>query len=519
MTGYDISFYGSHNAAYAISKNGKIIEVLEVERLVNEKNCGIAQYKTVKPVDILYLSKYFAEYITEKFGIKSFDICYYQNTDVIIDEVTYKLHEDIPALEYINCLHHESHAAGAFYQSPFQSALIFSFDGGGNDGFFNVYLGRRRLGVKLLGSISNPVNNSPHIYLDLGFPYMLFGHYIEEIRQEVDLAAGNLVYPGKLMGLAAYGEVQENWLSHFYDYYESENNGRTYESELGKLGNKIGLKFDEYNRLGKKEGRDLAATSQRAFEDLFLKHIQPFLKLHPDIPICVAGGCALNITLNTRIVKELKKEVFVGPNPNDCGLAAGMLLKELKPEKPSILTYSGPYLKDKELLAEFIQYCGSAIASKVNLEKVADNLIEGKILGLARERSERGPRALGNRSILCLPTELNISKLNNIKKRINDTWRPYAPICLDSVAEDYFDIYIPSYDMLFVAFSETDLFRTHDDTARLQLVNSSKNGFLGKILEITTAHNHPILINTSLNVKGKPIVNSVDDFKNEMKVF
>ena len=130
MTGYDISFYGSHNAAYAISKNGKIIEVLEVERLVNEKNCGIAQYKTVKPVDILYLSKYFAEYITEKFGIKSFDICYYQNTDVIIDEVTYKLHEDIPALEYINCLHHESHAAGAFYQSPFQSALIFSFDGG-----------------------------------------------------------------------------------------------------------------------------------------------------------------------------------------------------------------------------------------------------------------------------------------------------------------------------------------------------------------------------------------------------
>ena len=92
MTGYDISFYGSHNAAYAISKNGKIIEVLEVERLVNEKNCGIAQYKTVKPVDILYLSKYFAEYITKKFGIKSFDICYYQNTDVIIDEVTYKLH-------------------------------------------------------------------------------------------------------------------------------------------------------------------------------------------------------------------------------------------------------------------------------------------------------------------------------------------------------------------------------------------------------------------------------------------
>ena len=518
MTGYDISFYGSHNAAYAISKNGKIIEVLEVERLVNEKNCGIAQYKTVKPVDILYLSKYFAEYITKKFGIKSFDICYYQNTDVIIDEVTYKLHEDIPALEYINCLHHESHAAGAFYQSPFQSALIFSFDGGGNDGFFNVYLGRRRLGVKLLGSISNPVNNSPHIYLDLGFPYMLFGHYIEEIRQEVDLAAGNLVYPGKLMGLAAYGEVQENWLSHFYDYYESENNGRTYESELGKLGNKIGLKFDEYNRLGKKEGRDLAATSQRAFEDLFLKHIQPFLKLHPEIPICVAGGCALNITLNTRIVKELKKEVFVGPNPNDCGLAAGMLLKELKPEKPSILTYSGPYLKDKELLGEYIQYCSNAISSEVDIEKVADNLIKGKILGLARERSEHGPRALGNRSILCNPAIKDMKDILNAKVKNREPYRPYAPVVRLEDLNKFFEWELPSEHMNFSPIVKEEWREklasiTHvDNTARVQTVTKDQNTFLYELLTLINEKNGVgVLLNTSFNVAGKPILNSIKD--------
>ena len=518
MTGYDISFYGSHNAAYAISKNGKIIEVLEVERLVNEKNCGIAQYKTVKPVDILYLSKYFAEYITKKFGIKSFDICYYQNTDVIIDEVTYKLHEDIPALEYINCLHHESHAAGAFYQSPFQSALIFSFDGGGNDGFFNVYLGRRRLGVKLLGSISNPVNNSPHIYLDLGFPYMLFGHYIEEIRQEVDLAAGNFVYPGKLMGLAAYGEVHENWLSHFYDYYESENNGRTYESELGKLGNKIGLKFDEYNRLGKKEGRDLAATSQRAFEDLFLKHIQPFLKLHPDIPICVAGGCALNITLNTRIVKELKKEVFVGPNPNDCGLAAGMLLKELKPEKPSILTYSGPYLKDKELLGEYIQYCSNAISSEVDLEKVADNLIKGKILGLARERSEHGPRALGNRSILCNPAIKDMKDILNAKVKNREPYRPFAPVVRLEDLNKFFEWELPSEHMNFSPIVKEEWREklasiTHvDNTARVQTVTKDQNTFLYELLTLINEKNGVgVLLNTSFNVAGKPILNSIKD--------
>ena len=190
------------------------------------------------------------------------------------------------------------------------------------------------------------------------------------------------------------------------------------------------------------------------------------------------------------------------PNPGDAGssLGAAALVNKKK-------------LKWKD------NYLGYNINREINPSEVVRYILSNGVCGVANGAAEFGPRALGNRSILCLPTELNISKLNNIKKRINDTWRPYAPICLDSVAEDYFDIYIPSYDMLFVAFSETDLFRTHDDTARLQLVNSSKNGFLGKILEITTAHNHPILINTSLNVKGKPIVNSVDDFKNEMKVF
>ena len=106
-----------------------------------------------------------------------------------------------------------------------------------------------------------------------------------------------------------------------------------------------------------------------------------------------------------------------------------------------------------------------------------------------------------------------------MKKRVNDSWRPYAPVCLDSIAEDYFNIYYPCYNMLFVAFSDTDIFTTNDDTVRLQLVDPSKNAFLGKILQITTAQGHPILLNTSLNSKGKPIVNTVEDFKNEVKTF
>ena len=518
MTGYDISFYGSHNAAYAVSKNGKIIEVLEVERLVNEKNCGVAQYKTVKPIDILYLSKYFGQYIKNRYGVENFDRCYYQNTDVIIDEITYKLHEDIPALEYISCLHHEAHAAGSFYQSNFESALIFSFDGGGNDGFFNVYLGRRNLGVKLLSTIKNPTSKSPHMFLDLGFPYMLLGHFIKEINKEIDLAAGNLVYPGKLMGLAPYGKVQENWLSHFYDFYECINNGLTYQKVLKKLGSNIGLEFNEYKRFDQEIGRNLAATSQRAFEDIFLKHSKPFIDQYPDLPICIAGGCGLNITLNTRIVKELKKEVFVGPNPNDCGLAAGMLLKELKPEKPSILTYSGPYLKDKELLAEFIQYCGSAIASKVNLEKVADNLIEGKILGLARGRSEHGPRALGNRSILCNPSIKDMKDILNAKVKNREPYRPFAPVVRLEDLSKFFEWKLPSEHMNFSPLVKKEWREklasiTHvDNTARVQTVTKDQNTFLYELLSLINEKNGVgVLLNTSFNVAGKPILNSIKD--------
>ncbi len=518
MTGYDIGFYGSHNAAYAISKDGIIIEVLEIERLVNEKNSGIAQYKTVKADDILSLSNYFAEYIKNKFGIESFDRCFHQNTEVTIDGVTYNLYKDIPALEYIPCLHHESHAAGSFYQSNYKSALVFSFDGGGNDGFFNIYLAKRNKGVRLLSTVYNPASNSPHIYLDLGFPYMLLGHFIEEIKQEIDLSAGNLVYPGKLMGLAPYGKVQENWLPYFYDYYESVNSGDTYKLVLEKLGSNIGLKFDKSVRFDKETGRNIAATSQRAFEDIFLKHTKPFIDQYPELPICIAGGCGLNITLNTRIVKEFNKEVFVGPNPNDCGLAAGMLLKEIKPDKPSILTYSGPYLNDKDSLAEYVHYCHSAVSSKVNLDKVVDNLIKGKILGVARERSEHGPRALGNRSILCNPSIKDMKDILNHKVKHRESYRPFAPVVRLEDLNKFFDWELPSEHMNFSPLVREEwrdklASITHiDNTARVQTVTKDQNNFLYELLSLLDQKNGVgVLLNTSFNVAGKPILNSAKD--------
>tara|TARA_X000001382_G_scaffold3950_1_gene3849 strand:+ start:1736 stop:3364 length:1629 start_codon:yes stop_codon:yes gene_type:complete len=518
MTGYDIGFYGSHNGAFAVSKDGKIVEVLEIERLINEKNCGIAQYKTVKPADILYFSKYFGSYLTQRYGIEKFDRCFHQNTEVIIDGKNHNLHQDIPSEQYYPGFHHQAHASGTFYQSDFKSALIFSFDGGGNDGFFNVYLGRRQSGVTLLGSIYNPVTNSPHLYLDLGFPYMLLGHYIEEIKQEIDISAGNLVYPGKLMGLAAYGVVQENWLSFFYDYYQCINNGDTYKDVLEKLGSSIGLKFNEKERFNTEIGRNLAATSQRAFEDIFIKHAKPFIDQYQDLPICLSGGCALNITLNTRVAEEFNKKVFVGPNPNDCGLAVGMLLNEIKPKTPSILTYSGPTLFDIDSLGEYINQSHYSCSSILDINKLADDLIEGKIVGVARDRSEHGPRALGNRSILCNPAIKDMKDILNSRVKNREAYRPFAPVVRLEDVNKFFEWNTPSAHMNFSPLVKEEWRSklasiTHiDNTARIQTVTREENSFLYELLSIIDSKNGVgILLNTSFNVAGKPILNTVKD--------
>ena len=121
--------------------------------------------------------------------------------------------------------------------------------------------------------------------------------------------------------------------------------------------------------------------------------------------------------------------------------------------------------------------------------------------------------------MLCVPTDDNIEKLNKIKKRDVDSWRPYAPICQEEEADTWFKIYQPSYDMLFIADIIGGNFTTHDKSARLQIINRSKNPYVWRVLEITRQRGYPILINTSLNAKGKPIVNTVEDYEREVQIF
>ncbi len=513
----NIAFYGSHNASYAVEENGKILMVLEAERFLNYKNSGMAQYKCPKVTDIMFLSKYIPQYIMKTLGITEFDTCYSLNTDIIYYG-HHGLEKSIPAKNYQYRHHHQSHAAGCFYQSPFQDALVFSFDGGGDDGKFNIYLANRETSVNLLESVNNPLFNLNHIKYDLGFPYMLFAHYLNDIKFEW-ISDGNLVYPGKIMGLASYGVVREEWLDYFIEFYKNDPNGLDYEEKINLLGDTIGVVFDHTNRLEGQLAWDIAATSQKAFEECFLEVVKPYMDTYTDLPICITGGCGLNIILNTRIKEEFKKEVFVGPNPNDCGIAVGTLLHEIRPKEPADVTYSGTNLLDLDSLPHYIQNEMFTFTSHfLNTNELVDDLIDGKIIGVARGRSEHGPRALGNRSIICDPSFPKMKDILNEKVKHREWYRPFAPVVRLEDVNKYFEWEGESRWMSFCPkvreeWREALSSITHiDGTARVQTVTKEQNEWLYNLLtEFDNKKGVGVLLNTSFNVDGKPILSTVSD--------
>jgi carbamoyltransferase len=513
----NISFYGSHNASYVLEIDGKIELVLEVERFLNYKNSGLAQYHCPKVSDIIFLAEYIPKWIMNKYNIKEFDNCYYINTDIIIHQLYY-LHKFIPAKNYVECQHHVSHAAGSFYQSPFEKALIFSFDGGGNDGKFNVYTCERGKSPELIQSVINPVLNLYYIGYDLGFPYMVFAHYLNDIKFE-DLGMGNLVYSGKLMGLSSYGKINEEWLPHFINFYKSDPNGGNYFNKIKVLGDIIGVEFSTTNRLTGQVAYDIAATSQKAFEDCFLEVAIPQMEKYKEYPICLTGGCGLNILLNTRLVNEFNKEVFVGPDPNDCGIGLGMILNNLKPDDSFDSTYSGANLLDLDLLPDYIQN-NKIFFTSHNLKEddLVKDLIAGKIIGVARGRAEHGPRALGNRSIICNPTIPEMKSILNEKVKHREWYRPFAPVVRLEDINKYFEWNKESRWMSFCPKVKEEWKDklpsiTHvDGTARVQTVTKEQNEWLYNLItKFEEETGIGVLLNTSFNVDGKPILSSIKD--------
>ena len=291
----------------------------------------------------------------------------------------------------------------------------------------------------------------------------------------------------QVMAAAAYGEPK------WFDFIRSKVLHHDYKGHYDLLINlERGLGYGSLDW-------DIAASVQKTIEHV-LVNLAGWLQNETGMKnLAYAGGVALNCVANTEIIRFSGfDDMAIQPAAGDAGCALGAAALIERP------LWENAYL-------------GVNANDGILADQQAEKILSGEIVKIVQGRAEFGPRALGNRSLVCIPTPDNIEKLNTIKNRKEDNWRPYAPICQEEEASDWFNIYKPSYEMLFTADIRGGNFTTYDNSARLQIVNASKNPYLWKILEITRQHGYPILINTSLNAKGKPIVNTLEDL-NELSI-
>lgn len=518
-----IAFYLSHDSNVAI-RIGAEYRVYELERLTQQRYYNLNIDPNWK--EILHKLK---EIIIKDYGKINFETGYHCDLEEDKKQFLQQLF-DIKQWCFVG--HHLAHAACSFYQSSFQQTLIISMDGGGWDGVseedrvssFNIYLADRQLGIKRLKKID----------LDLGTAYGLMALPIAEIIKSDLWQDSFLAYAGKLMGLVGYGKINDSWRVPIEEFYQHPHKHLP-EKLFQELGQKINLDLS-LNKLSGQLAYDLVATSQYIFEQLIFESIMPILfdqeVLGTHCNICLTGGCALNVIFNTQLAihqfdNARTGELFVPPNPSDCGLAFGMLALHDKPEEAVNIMYSGFGILDFDQLPQYIEQYQ---AKKVDMNEIAKLLLDGNIIGVVQDNSECGPRALGHRSILCNPSNSAIKDLLNFKIKHREWFRPFAPIIQKKLVDKYFtqtnlDIENSKINSPFMSYSPKvkDEFIgkisavVHvDETARVQTVDQKDNPWLWDLLNCykkiaEPSGTLPILLNTSFNIRGKPILTTIKD--------
>lgn len=499
-----ISIYASHDASVCVMTSDGKFRVFEAERLLKKRFASLIANESYKDTyDKL------KNMITKECGVDSFDTCYYLH---LTEKHKLYLKEIFKIKEFKETYHHESHAACSFYQSTFDEALVISYDGGGYDGeedmmgFFNIYHVKR----------GQPIERIYRTNLDLGSAYGLMGMPISEIHKDKTKGGDFLTFAGKLMGLVAYGNVIKKWqkpLEKFYRH-DSHNVGAKkafYDNLTKRLYEHVNI-----SSFSKQKSYDLAATSQWVFEKIFFKETDGYFGKHTGLPICLAGGCALNVVLNQKIKERYAdREIFIPPNPSDCGLSFGMIALHEMPQQAVDLTYAGMSILDIDELPAYVKKYN---ARKIELAELACLLYKGKIIGVMHGNSEHGPRALGNRSILCNPGIEHMKDTLNAKVKFREWFRPFAPVVRAESVSRYFDFkgetrymsYSPKVKPLWTHYLSAIVHK--DGTARVQTITEEQNKFLYDILgEFKALSGYDVLINTSFNIRGNPILTTVKD--------
>ncbi|MFA7689102.1 MAG: carbamoyltransferase C-terminal domain-containing protein [Bacilli bacterium] len=414
---------------------------------------------------------------------------------------------------YIN--HHEAHAYSAFYPSNYEEALVLVIDGQGEVMGTSIYKANRH--QKKMGLLyETPVS---------------LGYFYSAISEHIGFKNGE---EGKTMGLASYGRPL--YIDKLREIINIDNNGNLNCLISIKKVNKDEEeetieKWHEYLEkiLPRRKGKiievnktimpyaNLASSAQKLLEEILTKLVTIYYKKTKLNKIAIAGGVGLNCPSSTAI-EELPfiESVFVQPAANDGGISLGAAIKgaiDLNDEVSiEMIPYLGPEYSSLEILKVLNKYTYSIKKYKNIEKKIARLLYEGKIIGNFQGRLELGPRALGNRSLLADPRKYEmLVKMNNLKGR--EVWRPLAPAVLYDKQKEFFssDTFSPfMIKNCLVLKEKRNLLQaiTHvDNTARIQSVTMKYNKrFYNTIKEFYKLSSVPVLINTSFNVRGEPIV-------------
>ena len=496
-----VSIFAGHDANVSFY-NAKTDEyyTIEVERLVKKRYFRLHEDNNPEyQKEILTLCREIAE---EDWGIENDYEAVLVSTDGYIQPPSTL--KEVFNTENVRTIarHHETHAASAFYMSPFEEALVVSYDGGGDDGHFNVYTANKK-GIKLLEKVPS----------DFGGGYLLCGSMIREVAEK---SRHQLALSGKMMGLCAYGNVIEEHVPAFAMFFFNRDYKQLAEKTglpLKNLDNPWDNPLENWVFEGQ-EGYDIAATAQRAFEVAFFSVLDRY---DNDVPLVLTGGCALNVLVNEQLKKHTNRQIYVPPNPHDGSLSLGHMFLYKKPEKSVNITYAGLPLTDKELFPEYIDKYN---ARKIDKKELAQLIKDGNIIGLVYGDSEVGPRALGNRSIVCDPNIREMKDILNAKVKFREWYRPFAPFCKKEDAPKYFESrnfdnleymsYAPKVKDEYVDKLPSI---THiDNTARLQTVTEESHAeFYELLTEFGKISETNVLLNTSFNIRGYPILSSIED--------
>ncbi len=468
---------------------------------------------------------------------------------LLAKEMTKTLGDDVNwHKKFLFSEHHISHAASAFYPSPFDSAAVLTLDGVGEWTTSALALGKGK-GLKIEKEI-----HFPH---SLGLLYSAFTYY-----------TGFKVNSGeyKVMGLAPYGEPKYAKLIRDNLIHVSEDGSFQFDMSYFNFATGLTMtnkKFDSLfggpprkseSSLTQKE-MDIAASVQKVTEDIVIKIAKYISKETGESNLCLAGGVALNCVANGALFREkIFENIWIQPAAGDSGGSLGAALatwylhynKERKIYKRSDSmrgTYLGPSFSDDEIEAELIA-CGAKfkkLTERGLIDKVAVALADEKAIGWMQGRMEFGPRALGSRSIIADPRSPFMQKQLNLKVKYRESFRPFAPSVLREHVSEWFEYDEDSPYMLMVATvkehkrysvteEEESLFGldklyvkrssvpaiTHVDySARIQTVHRETNplyhALISKFYEMTGC---PLVVNTSFNVRGEPIIcTPTDAFK------